>query len=470
MEDEGNLPLLSEKRSSVLDFDVASQTIRKLDRRFLILLVVVVLISYADRSNIGFAAQDLCTELHLTNEEYGRGVSLFYVGYLPTQVIGNTLLRRFGVPFWFSFIVFSWGCVALSMGFIRTATHFYILRTLLGVAEGGTFPAVWYTISLFYPPDHVTRAYGVIASAVFLSIPVASPISAGLLSLGTYVGVERWRLLFVVGGLVPILFSVILYFLLPASPETASFLEAEQREWIVLEHDLQLGVRRLSFWQEVKSVFANGTWRMCTLCSSIDFAIFSSIVFWATLLVIEMLYGEDEDDEEDKETCGSDNGNEIIAVLVTGIPFLVAGIACLLGRRYGIRNRSLSSSIFYGITGLALLSWAGTPSSYSVLRFLLFICATTADGLAFPKIAGLAITSTDVAARSTASALFNMFSTLSGVVSPLVFGKLMDVSGPKVAMSMSGGGYLLVALLVFSVRDPFVEEATERGAARGSPV
>ena len=325
------LSLLSEGQTTVVDFDLASQTVRKLDRRFLVLLVVVVLIAYADRSNIGFAAQDLCTELHLTNEEYGRGVSLFYVGYLPTQVIGNTMLRRFDAPVWFAFIVFSWGCVALSMGFVQTATHFYILRTLLGVAEGGTFPAVWYTICLFYPVDRVTKAYGAIASAVFFSIPISSPISAGLLSLGTYVGVERWRLLFFVGGLVPILFSPVLYSLLPDSPETASFLEAEEKRWIILEHDLQPDASGVSFWQEAKAVFANGTWRMCTFCSSIDFAIFNSVVFWATLLVIDMMYGEDEDEGEDEESCGSDNGNEVIAVLVTAIPYLIAGMACLLG-------------------------------------------------------------------------------------------------------------------------------------------
>ena len=44
----------------------------------------------------------------------------------------------------------------------------------------------------------------------------------------------------------------------------------------------------------------------------------------------------------------------------------------------------------------------------------------------------------------------------------------MDVAGPEVAMSASGGGYLFIALLVFSVRDPFVEEATERRVARSS--
>ena len=58
--------------------------------------------------------------------------------------------------------------------------------------------------------------------------------------------------------------------------------------------------------------------------------------------------------------------------------------------------------------------------------------------------------------------IYNVFTTLSAVVAPIVFGKLMDVAGPEVVMSASGGGYLFIALLVFSVRDPFVEEATER--------
>ena len=224
------------------------------------------------------------------------------------------------------------------------------------------------------------------------SIPISSPISAGLLSLGTYVGVERWRLLFIVGGLVPILFSPVLYSLLPDSPETASFLEAEEKRWIILEHDLQPDASGVSFWQEAKAVFANGTWRMCTFCSSIDFAIFNSVVFWATLLVIDMMYGEDEGEGEDEESCGSDNGNEVIAVLVTAIPYLIAGMACLLG----VAMTSEIVLCFHPSPTLSL-AWrcwhtAGTPSSYFLLRFLLLICAITADGLCFPHVVALAFT------------------------------------------------------------------------------
>ena len=463
--EEGSLPLLSERRPPVVDVTLAAKVVRKLDRRFLFLLVLVILIAYVNRISVSFAAQDLCTELHLTNAEYGRGVSLLYAGTLSTQLIGNVMLKRLGAPTWFAFLVFSWGCVALSLGFIQTATQFYVLQALLGVAEGGVFPAVWYIISLFYPEDHLTRAYGAIISAVYFSIPVSSSFSAGLLSLGTHAGVERWRLLFVVEGLVPIFFSLVLYCFLPASPETAPFLEAKEKEWITQKCDTLPDVHEVSFWQEVKLIFANGTWRICTLCVAIDFAIFNVVAFWAMLLVNDMLYGEDEDRGEDKESCGSDKGNAIVAGLVTAIPYSIAGMTCLLVRRYKIRNRSLFASIFYGIVGMTLVAWAYTPSSYAVSRFLLLICAITADGLTFSNVTGLAITTSDVSVRATASSLYNLLTSLGGVVSPIAFGKLMDVAGAEVAMSVSGGGYLLAALLIFSVRDPFVVEAMEENAA-----
>ena len=469
MEDEGSLPLLSKSRPTVVDSILASQVVRKLDRRFLPLLALIILIACVNRSSVGFAAQDLCTEFHLTNAEYGRGVSLHYAGYLSTQVIGNAMLRRFGAPNWFAFLAFTWGCVALSMGFIQTATQFYVLQTLLGAAQGGAFPAVWYTISVFYPEDHVTRAYGAVTAAMYLSIPVSSLLSAGLLSLGAYVGVERWRLLFVVGGLVPIFFSLVLYCLLPASPEAAPFLEAKEKEWIAQECDKESDAHGISFWNEAKSVFANRTWRICTICAAIDYAFSSAVVFWAMLLVHDMLYGEDED-REDKEGCGSHEGNEIVSVLMTAVPYLIAGTACLMGRRCEIRNRSLFASIFYSIVGITLLAWASTPSSYPVARFLLLICVFTVEGLTFSHITGLAITSNDVTVRSTASSLYNLLSFLGAVVSPIVFGKLVDVTGAEVAMSVSGGGYFLAALLVFSVRDPLVEEPTKENAAESSPV
>ena len=456
MDTEENTALICQGRSS-FDSNIGPRTVRKLDCHFLLLLVIVVFLAYADRSNIGYAARDLCDELNLTNEEYGLGVSLFYIGYLLTQVIGNVLLKRLGAPIWISFIVFLWGIVATSLGFIQNATQFYVLRVLLGVAEGGTFPAIWYIIPIFYPAEHITNAYSVIFSAIAFSMPLSSPISAGLLSLGPVVGVEGWRLLFIVEGLMPIIYALFFYFYFPPSPRKASFLDADEKEWIVSDQEKKEGVADVSDWEEIKAVVTHGPWRTCSLCFLILFGIYTGLMFWATLIIHKMLYGDD-DDDDDTKTCGSEHGNAAIAVLMTAIPYLVSGILCLLTRRYEVRNRSRLAATIFGLSGVMLISWVGMVHAPFVIRFVLLTCIIAASFVVSVYVTGLMMALSKASAHSAAASLYNTIGTVGAAVFPLIFGKLMDVVGSEVAMAFPGGLCFVGALLMLTVRDPSLTE------------
>ena len=439
------------------DASIASRVIRKLDRHFLLLLVGVVFVSYLDRGNIGYVANDLCKELNLNHEEYGRGVSLFFFGYLITQVVGNVMLTRFGAPVWISFIVFAWGCIAAAMGFLQNKMHFYVLRTLLGIAEGGTFPAIYYTIAVFYPPVHATNAYSVIISSVALSMPVSAPISAGLMVIGTCLGVEGWRLLFIVEGLIPIVYSVILFTFMPASPESATFLEADEKEWIAAKH-CQENASALSFWQEVKTAVACRTWRFCTVCVLMTSGIGSILMFWATLIIHDMLYPDEDDEDEDSATCGTEKGNSALAVLLTAIPFLIAGIVSLLPRYYTVQNRPRFSAFVSCFGGVMLICWVVAAHTVFIARFLFLTCALAALHLAAVYFIGLAMTSCKASIRSTAASLFVMTGSVGAAVFPLLFGWLMDVFGSEVAFVLPTSAYFVAALLALCVKDPLIED------------
>ena len=441
---EENVPLLPERQ--LLTPDLAHRTLKKLDRRLLSLLAGLGFIVYANRGSVGYVAQQLCDELNLTNEDYGKSVSLFHVGYILTLVLGNILLKQLGAPVWLSCIGLSGGIISAALGFIQTASQFHLLRALEGVAEGGTFPAVWYLISLFYPPEHVTNACGVISFALTLSSPISSPISAALLSLGDYVGIEGWRLVFIVEGLVPFLYSAVLYLFLPASPESAAFLDAEEKEWIAAEQEREDSIVSLSFWQEVKTVVTNRAWMIFAFWGLCDFGISSCLMFWATLLIHGMLYQDEE--ETDSKSCRPKNATAVVPILLTAIPFLVAGMSCLILRRYHVKNRSRLASALSCIAGVSLVLWAVTPSWLFVLRFFLLTCTMAAKAMAFVYVIGLVMTTSDPSARSAAASLLNATAALGAITFPSVFGKVIDAAGPEVAIAVSGGIYIFVSFLV----------------------
>lgn len=60
------------------------------------------------------------------------------------------MLVRFGARRWLSLIIICWGIVATLFASLRSVFQFYALRLLLGVTESGTFPGMWFHMSLFY--------------------------------------------------------------------------------------------------------------------------------------------------------------------------------------------------------------------------------------------------------------------------------------------------------------------------------
>ena len=439
--------------------DVARSTIRKLDRRFLLLCAGVIFLSYVDRSGVVYAANDVCQDLNLTNEEYGNGVSLFYVGYLLSQLSGNIVLKRFGAPTWISFIVFAWGFIGAAHGFIQNVAQFYILRFAVGIAHGGSIPAVWYIIPMFYPQEHVTNAYSVILAAMSFSMPLSSPLFAGLLSLGPCVNVKGWRLLFVVGGIISMLYATLVYFCLPASPQTASFLETEEKEWIAESQGGRRNECDLSFWEATKRVVSNTTWRLCTAAALIAFGICNILMFWATLIVQDMLYGED---DEDDDTCGSKHGSAALSIVITAIPFLVCGMLCLWTRRLDVRNRPRAIAMIYVAGGVLMVSWIGTSHVIFVVRLLLLTGGISAAYVSFCYVVALAITSCEVSEHSVAASLYNSIATIGAIVLPMAFGNLMDLVGSGMSISLFGAGYLVAALLIMRAEDPLLRKNVDR--------
>jgi MFS family permease len=116
-------------------------------------------------------------DLHLTQEEYGIGAGLFFVGYTFCQVPSQLVLQHVGAPRWLGVIVTTWGVVACCMAAIRNQASFYVVRLILGAAEAGSFPGYWFYLTKFYPDNHIALPYSITDSAIMVSqvLPFLQP-------------------------------------------------------------------------------------------------------------------------------------------------------------------------------------------------------------------------------------------------------------------------------------------------------
>ena len=101
--------------------DVEVRTIGKLRRRIIPLLVLLYVVAYVDRINIGFAALTMNAALGITSAQFGLLAGIFFWGYFIFEVPSNLLLHRVGARMWIGRILVTWGIVAMAAGAVQKA-------------------------------------------------------------------------------------------------------------------------------------------------------------------------------------------------------------------------------------------------------------------------------------------------------------------------------------------------------------
>jgi sugar phosphate permease len=131
--------------------ETLQSAVSKVKRHVLPLFVIMFIVNYIDRVNVGFVRSHMETDLGIGAAAYGLGAGLFFIGYAIFEVPSNLLLQRYGAKAWLARIMLTWGVVAMSMAFVKGETSFYVLRFLLGAAEAGFFPGIIYYFTQWLP-------------------------------------------------------------------------------------------------------------------------------------------------------------------------------------------------------------------------------------------------------------------------------------------------------------------------------
>ena len=208
------------------------QTIKRISSRIIPFLIILFIMAFLDRTNIGFAALHMNDAIGITQTIFGLGAGVFFLGYFIAEVPSNVLLHRFGARIWIARIMITWGIIAGLMGFIHSGTQFIILRFYWVLQKQVSFRGYFY-LTLWFPAKYRARVF----ATFYLGLPIAqiigAPISVGLMQWGNTIGYEGWRLMYILEGIPSIILGLVCLKYLTNNPKEAQWLTAEQRQWLM---------------------------------------------------------------------------------------------------------------------------------------------------------------------------------------------------------------------------------------------
>ncbi|KAE9380691.1 high-affinity nicotinic acid transporter-like protein [Stipitochalara longipes BDJ] len=213
--------------------------LRKLDLFIAPVMMMLMLISYLDRGNIGFAAtQGMIKDINLKGSELNTAVSVFYIFYILAEFPTSILVKRLQFNRVIPFITFCWGVVCLSTGFVKGFSSLVVTRIFLGFFEGCLFPSMTLLLCNWYKREELaTRvAYLFIASA--LSGAFGGLLAWAILHMDGVAGYPGWRWLYILEGIITVVWAAMCIFLVPKNYQTAYFLNDEDK--IIMKHRAEL--------------------------------------------------------------------------------------------------------------------------------------------------------------------------------------------------------------------------------------
>jgi MFS transporter, ACS family, tartrate transporter len=209
-----------------------SVVVSRLMWRLMPFLFLLYIVAYLDRINVSFAVLQMRDQLGLSDRVYGRAAGIFFAGYFIFQLPSNLVLEKFGVRRWISALMVTWGVISCLMILVRGPVHFYVMRFLLGAAEAGFFPGLILYMKRWFPASARARAVAWFMTANPIAGIVGSPVSGALLGLHA-VRLAGWQWMFLIEGLPAIVLGLIVHRVLSDSPQQASWLEGEERTWLI---------------------------------------------------------------------------------------------------------------------------------------------------------------------------------------------------------------------------------------------
>lgn len=402
------------------------------------LLCLANIIAYVDRTNlsVAIASKDFLEYFHLSNAQRGDLSSAFFWSYAFLQIPAGALADRFGVkyPFAISFLI--WSLVSAGSGVATSLWQLFAFRILLGVGEAVITPGSLRWINLNINEKQRGLAIGLFFAGAKLGPAIGAFTAAQLIDQ------YGWRMMFVILGLGCLVWLVPWMILAKNDDRQLEAAAAKKSSagsasfWLVFKTPAIYGIIIGTFAYNYFNYFCMTwlpayfveQWKM----SKQDMGLFTAFSF-SGMAIMAILAGF--------------AGDTLIArgwePIKVRKGFTIAGLAIASTEVIGVMSGSRDIALAFAIISLAGLGL--TTANYWALT------QTLMPGAAIGRISGVQ----------------NFASNMSGIVAPIVTGRLIAMTGSYEAPMQAILVILAcgIAAYVFLVRPKYAPKPAEATAA-----
>jgi sugar phosphate permease len=149
--------------------------------RILLVAFMMYAIAFVNRTNISLALPEIARDLHLSASQAGLASGIFFWGYLLLQIPGGYVATRWNAKRVIAALLVASGVCSIATGFVTDYRQLCLMRLLLGIAEGGVWPATLVLLSNWFPRRERVRSNACWMMCLPLAVVVSSPVSGWLL-------------------------------------------------------------------------------------------------------------------------------------------------------------------------------------------------------------------------------------------------------------------------------------------------
>lgn len=167
-----------------------------------LLIAAAIAISYFDRQTLPVAIAAIQRDIPISNSQFSQLQAAFLVAYAIMYAGGGKLIDVIGTRKGFAAVMVWWSIACAGHGLANSFGFLLGSRFLLGMGEGGGFPAATKAVGEWFSPRDRSTAMGIINAGTAVGAVLAPPAIAAIIAAA------GWRWVFVVAGAVGLIWAV----------------------------------------------------------------------------------------------------------------------------------------------------------------------------------------------------------------------------------------------------------------------